>query len=104
MTITTKNIEVRLKFAELIKAQMGTDEVKRYKKEFRYKAARTIYEHGNLDVYDYDLFLRLEQYGVNTKPVTEYSKVLDDGCTYKHREDIRNEYIKAIKYALPYVN
>lgn len=28
---------------------------------------------------------------------------MDWGCTYKHREDIRNEYIKAITYALPLV-
>jgi hypothetical protein len=83
---------------------MGVNEVKRYKKEFGYKTAQIIYEYGNLDVYDYDLFLRLKQFGVNTKPVEEYNKVLYGGCTYKHREDIRNEYIKAIKYALPYVN
>ena len=80
-TVTTKNYKVRLQFA-------------------RGNAAQAIYEYGCLDCYDYDLYKTLIKLGVNTKPVKEYSKVLDWGCTYKHRKDIRKEYIKAIKYAL----
>ena len=99
-TITTKNYKVRLQFARDIVERMGIDEVRRYKKEFGRNAAQAIYEYGCLDCYDYDLYKTLIKLGVNTKPVKEYSKVLDWGCTYKHREDIRKEYIKAIKYAL----
>lgn len=66
-------------------------------------AAQTIYLYGCLDCYDYDMYKTLVNLGVNTKPVKEYSKVLDWGCTYKHREAIRQEYVKAIMYALPSV-
>lgn len=102
-TITTKNQKVRLQFAKDIVKRMGINEVRRYKKEFGQNVAQTIYEYGCLDCYDYDLYRILVELGVNTKPVKEYSKVLDWGCTYKHREDIRNEYVKAITYALPLV-
>lgn len=61
------------------------------------------YLYGCLDCYDYDLYKTLLDLGVTTKPVKEYSKVLDWGCTYKHREAIRQEYVKAIYYALPLV-
>lgn len=100
---TTKNCKVRLQFAKDIVERMGLDEVRHYKKEFGINAAQKIYEYGCLDCYDYDLYKTLVELGVNTKPVKEYSKVLDWGCTYKHREDIRKEYVKAIYYALPLV-
>lgn len=102
-TVTTKNFKVRLQFAKYIVECMGIDEVRHYKKEFGRNVAQTIYEYGCLDCYDYDLYKTLVDLGVNTKPVREYSKVLDGGCTDKHREDIRNEYVKAITYALPLV-
>lgn len=102
-TVTTKNYKVRLQFAKDIVERMGIDEVRHYKKEFGQNVAQTIYEYGCLDCYDYDLYKTLVDLGVNTKPVREYSKVLDGGCTDKHREDIRNEYVKAITYALPLV-
>ena len=70
------------------------DRIRHYKKEFGRNVAQTIYEYGCLDCYDYDLYLTLVNLGVNTKPVKEYSKVLDWGCTYKHREAIRQEYVK----------
>lgn len=60
-------------------------------------------EYGCLDCCDYDLYKTLVDLGVNTKPVKEYSKVLGGGCTYKHRENIRKEFVKAIYYALPLV-
>lgn len=102
-TVTTKNYKVRLQFAKDIIEHMGIDEIRRYKKEFGRNVAQVIFEYGCLDCYDYDLYLTLVELGVNTKPVKEYSKVLDWGCTYKHRKDIRKEYVKAIKYALPLV-
>lgn len=58
-----------------------------------------------ISVFDslFDNYTLSQAQGRFTKPVKEYSKVLDWGCTYKHREDIRNEYVKAITYALPLV-
>ena len=102
-TVTTKNNKVKIQFAKDIVMHMGINEIRRYKKEFGRNAARTIFKYGCLDCYDYDLYKTLVNLGVNTKPVREYSKVLDWGCTYKHREDIRKEYVKAIQYALPLV-
>lgn len=103
-TVTTKNYEVKVQFAKDIVMRMGINEIRRYKKEFGWNAARTIFEYGCLDCYDYDLYKTLVNLGVNTKPVREYSKVLDWGCTYKHRENIRKEFVKAIYYALPLVD
>lgn len=102
-TVTTKNFKVRLQFAKYIVERMGIDEVRHYKKVFGNNVAQTIYQYGCLDCYDYDLYKTLVDLGVNTKPVKEYSKVLDWGCTYKHRENIRKEYVKAIRYALPLI-
>lgn len=102
-TVTTKNFKVRLQFAKYIVERMGINEVRHYKKEFGRNTPQTIFEYGCLDCYDYDLYLTLVELGVNTKPVKEYGKVLDGGCTYKHREAIRKEYVKAIYYALPLV-
>lgn len=102
-TVTTKNYKVRLQFARDIVERMGIDEIRRYKKVFGRKVAQVIYEYGCLDCYDYDLYKTLVDLGITTKPVKEYSKVLDWGCTYKHRKDIRKEYVKAICYALPLV-
>lgn len=80
---------------------MSIEEIKRYFKEFRYdKIDYNIYQYGNLDIYDYDLYLRLVDLGVDTKPVKEYSKVLDFGCTMKHREDIRNLYKHLVRLAV----
>ena len=102
-TVTTKNYKVRLQFAKDIVERIGIDEIRHYQKKFGWNTPQTIYEYGCLDCYDYDLYKTLVELGVTTKPVREYSKVLDWGCTYKHREDIRNEYVKAIYYALPLV-
>lgn len=102
-TVTTKNYKVRLAFARYIVERMGIDKIRRYKKEFGWRTPQTIFEDGCLDCYDYDLYKTLVDLEVNTKPVREYSKVLDWGCTYKHRKDIRQEYVKAIYYALPLV-
>lgn len=80
---------------------MSIEEIKRYFKEFRRNEIDyNIYQYGNLDIYDYDLYLRLVNLGVDTKPVKEYSKVLDFGCTMKHREDIRNLYKRLVRLAV----
>lgn len=102
-TITTKNYKVRLAFARDIVKCMGIDEIRHYKKEFGWKAPQAIFKHGCLDCYDYDLYATLVNLGVNTRPVKEYGKALRWECTYKHREAIRQEYVKAIMYALPLV-
>lgn len=80
---------------------MSIKEIKRYYNEFRYNEIDyNIYQYGNLDIYDYDLYLRLVNLGVDTKPVKEYGKVLDFGCTMKHREDIRNLYKYLVRLAV----
>ena len=87
--------------AKYIMNSMSIEEIKRNFKEFRYNEIDYyIYQYGNLDVYDYDLYLRLVDLGVDTKPVKEYSKVLDFGCTMKHREDIRNLYKRLVRLAV----
>ena len=87
--------------ARYIMNSMSIEEIKRYFKEFRYSEVDfNIYQYGNLDIYDYDLYLRLVDLGVDTKPVKEYSKVLDFGCTMKHREDIRNLYKRLVRLAV----
>ena len=87
--------------SKYIMQTMSIEEIKRYHNEFRYKEVDfNIYQYGNLDIYDYDLYLRLVNLGVDTKPVKEYSKVLDFGCTMKHREDIRNLYKRLVRLAV----
>lgn len=87
--------------AKYIASTMHMEDIKRYFKEFGCKEIDyNIYQYGNLDIYDYDLYLRLVNLGVDTKPVKEYSKVLDFGCTMKHREDIRNLYKRLVRKAV----
>ena len=93
------NKKVINKMKKLILDYMDVKEVIRYIKEFPYELDYNIFQYGCLDCYDYDLYKRLKEFGVNTKPVTEYEKVLDFGCTYKHRENIRNLYKIVVRRA-----
>jgi hypothetical protein len=87
--------------AKYITDTMCMEDIKRYFENFGYdKIDYNIYQYGNLDIYDYDLYLRLVDLGVDTKPVKEYGKVLDFGCTMKHREDIRNLYKRLVGKAV----
>ena len=94
------NKKVINKMKELILNCMDIKEVIRYWKEFPYELDYNIFQYGCLDCYDYDLYKRLKEFGVNTKAVTEYEKVLDFGCTYKHRENIRNLYKIVVRRAV----
>lgn len=94
------NKKVINKMKDLILNYMDVKEVIRYKENFPYELDYNIYQYGCLDCYDYDLYKRLADFGVTTKPVTEYEKVLDFGCTYKHREDIRNLYKIVVRRAV----
>lgn len=98
MRITNKKVIEQMK--ELIKECMCENDIKRYKKEFHYEYDYNVFMYGNLDCYDYDLFKRLKEFGVDTKAVTEYEKVLNGGCTYKHRENIRNAYKTLVRKAM----
>ena len=87
--------------AEFIMHSMSIEDIRRYYKEFKYRHIDyNIYQYGCLDIYDYDLYLRLVDLGVDTKAVKEYSKVLDFGCTMKHREDIRDLYKRLVRKAV----
>lgn len=94
------NKKVIKQMQDYILEVMYHTDIKRYFDNFQYEYDFNIYQHGNLDVYDYDLYKRLLNFGVDTKAITEYTKVLDNGCTYKHRENIRNTYKKVVRYAV----
>lgn len=88
------------KMKNLILNKMCKGEVLRYYNSFKGKEYDyNIYTYGCLDIYDYDLFIRLKDFGLTTKPVRECEKVLNGGCTYKHRKDIRNAYKTLVRYA-----
>lgn len=100
-TQTVKNINSIKKFYEIWGDEINNNFDYLYNNRYHgnrclSKTAKEFYETGVLDIYDYDLYLTLVKCGVNTKPVKEYKKVLDHGCTRKHRENIRNEYRKLI--------
>lgn len=96
-TITTKNKQAIEKFYNMYDNTL-LNEYSNYKNRFKsdWNTARIMYEYGKFDIFDYDLYCTLVKCGVTTKPVKEFEKVLDWGCTYKHRENIRNEYVKLI--------
>ena len=93
------NTRVIKKMKDLIRENLSLNDFQKYLKEFKYEYDFNIFQYGNLDIYDYDLYKRLEDFGVTTKAVLEYSKVLDFGCTYKHRENIRNDYKTLVRRA-----
>ena len=98
MNINNKRVVEAMK--DYILAQMDVLEVKRYKKEFPFELDYNIYTYGNLDIWDYDLFKRLKDFGVTNSSVKNYEKVLDFGCTRKHREDIRENYKHLVRLAV----
>lgn len=87
------------KMCKLIRENLSFNDFKKYIKEFYREYDFNIFQYGNLDIYDYDLYERLNEFGVTTKAVTEYAKVLDSGCTYKHRENIRQAYESLVRRA-----
>ena len=97
MRITNKKVIMLM--AELIKQSLSYNDFKRYCKEFPRELDYNIYQYGNLDIYDYDLFKRLKSFGVTQKSVTEFEKVLDWNCTYKHRENLRYTYYLLVRKA-----
>ena len=98
MNINNKKVIKDMK--QYILEMMDKSEVLRYKKEFPYELDYNLYTYGNLDVYDYDLFKRLEEFGVTNSSVKEYEKVLDFGCTHNHREKIRRNYKYLVRLAV----
>jgi len=97
MNINNKKVVNAMK--QYILEVMDKSEVLRYKKEFPYELDYNLYTYGCLDIYDYDLFKRLKEFGVTNSSVKEYEKVLDFGCTYKHRENIRRNYMYLVRLA-----
>lgn len=92
------------KFAYHLLNHMSINEVKRYVKEFPKELDFNIYQYGNLDVYDYDLYKSLYYMGLRTKAVMNYHNNVDVvPFPYKHREAVRNEYKKAIRYTVRYI-
>ena len=96
-TVTTGNKKVREQFKKYMVETMTLPEIKRYAKSFPYEYDFNIYQQGNLDVYDYDLFLRLQGLGIDTHAVKEFEKVLNTGCTGDHRENLRNTYKQLVR-------
>lgn len=92
------------KFSDVIIWNMSPGEVKRYIKEFPYELDFNIFQYGNLDIYDYDLYQRLYKLGLRTKAVMNYRNNLNAiPFPFKYREQIRNEYKKAIRYTVQYM-
>lgn len=87
------------KMCKLIRASLCFDDFKEHIKTFYKEYDFNIFQYGCLDIYDYDLYKRLNDFGVTTKAVTEYAKVLDSECTYKHRENIRQAYKSLVRRA-----
>ena len=98
-----RNKKVINEMANLIKENLCYNDFIRYYKEFKSELDFNIYQYGNLDVYDYDLFTRLQAFGVTQKSVTEFEKVLNTGCTYTHREKLRDSYKLLVRYASNYL-
>lgn len=98
MNVNNKKVVNAMK--QYILEVMDKSEVLKYKKEFPFELDYNIYTYGCLDVYDYDLFKRLKDFGVTNLSVKNYEKVLDFGCTSKHREDIRKSYKYLVRLAV----
>lgn len=94
------NKKVIKKMSDYILEVMYHPDIKRYFDTFSAEYDFNIYKYGCLDIYDYDLYKRLLDFGVDTKAIIEYTKVLNGGCTYKHREDVRNTYKQVVRYAV----
>jgi hypothetical protein len=92
------------KMCKLIRENLSFNDFKKYIKTFYKEYDFNIFQYGCLDIYDYDLYKRLDEFGVTTKAVTEYAKVLDFGCTYKHRENIRQAYKTLVRRAAQQLN
>lgn len=103
------NRKAMQKFYETFKETIDR-EFKHYKRKFgfmglyTYEVAETMYKYGCFDIYDYDSYLTLVECGIDTKAVTEYTKVLDGGCTYKHRENLRQAYVSLVYHTLDAYN
>lgn len=95
---TNKKVIEQMK--NLILECVEISDIKKYYKTFPYELDYNIFQYGCLDCYDYDLYKRLKSFGITTKPVKEYEKVLDFGCTYRHRENIRNLYKIVVRRAV----
>jgi hypothetical protein len=94
------NKKVIKQMQDYILKVMYKPDIKRYFDTFPREYDFNIYQYVCLDVYDYDLYKRLLDFGVNTKAITEYTKVLNDGCTHKHRKNVRNTYKQVVRYAV----
>lgn len=101
MRISNKKVIEQM--AQLIKENLSYNDFKRYCKEFKHELDFNIYQYGNLDIYDFNLYERLKDFGVTQKSVTEFEKVLDFGCTYKHRENLRDTYKLLVRKASNYL-
>lgn len=89
------------KMAYYITQNMDIEEVKRYRKNFPIELDYNIYQYGNLDVYDCDLYTTLYNMGLRTKAVTDYHNNLDTmPFPYKYREAIRNTYKYLVRLAV----
>lgn len=97
----TNNLKACQKFYDIFSETIN-GEYEHYRKEFKFRVGRVMYEYGCFDIYDYDLYKTLIECGIDTKAVTEYTKVLDWGCTYRHRENIRNTYVNLVTNTLRY--
>lgn len=82
------------------------DDFKRYQKEFPNELDFNIFQYGNLDIYNYDLFMFFKRLGVTEKFVTNYEKELEtiEGVTDKTIYAIIHAYKMLVRRAVARLN
>lgn len=92
--------------ANLIKANLCYSDFKRYQKEFPKEIDFNIYQYGNLDVYNYDLFVFFKLLGVDEKFVKDYEKELAtiDGVSDKTIDATIHAYKMLVRRGVAHLN
>ena len=90
----------------LIKNNLCYSDFKRYQKEFPKELDFNIYQYGNLDCYNYDLFIFFKNVGVTEKFVSNYEKELNDidGVTDKTIDATIHAYKLLVRRAVARLN
>lgn len=94
------------KMETLILNSLCYSDFKRYQKEFSRELDYNIFQYGNLDCYNYDLFMFFKNAGVTEKFVTNYEKELNDvdGVTDKTIDATIHAYKLLVRRAVARLN
>lgn len=105
-TMRATNKMVIEKMENLILNSLCYSDFKRYQKEFSRELDYNIFQYGNLDCYNYDLFMFFKNAGVTEKFVTNYEKELNDvdGVTDKTIDATIHAYKLLVRRAVARLN